>query len=138
MKCDWDHQPDGSVVCKRCGFKYGKPVHKMCHLPGEQTSSPAPRTYGPKDLLLEIALTLPTDANYRTLDEIKTLLEAHCQPCDLFTGYGCQDFALQGSACQRRQRFIRRLMIRMFGCEQWEKGGLARLGPADSNEPSVV
>lgn len=81
---------------------------------GDSNNQPPPRAF-----IEEIAPTLPADANHRTLDEIKTILETHCQPCELFTGHGCRDFELQGSACSQRKRFIRRLTLRMFGCERW-------------------
>ncbi len=129
MKCDWDHRLGGGVVCKRCKFEYPKLVHKICRLPGEQPLPPAPKLSGPEQLLQQIATTLPTDPDHRTLDEIKTLLEIHCQPCDQFTGFGCQDFDGQGSGCNQRQRFIRRLMLRMFGCERWQNG-LVSSGPS--------
>ncbi len=67
-------------------------------------------------LLKEIATTLPIDPEYRTPEEIKTLLEAHCQPCDQFTGNGCRDFDGQGTGCNQRNRFKARLMVRALAC----------------------
>jgi hypothetical protein len=115
--------------CEWCGLVAIIPTARWFHACSNTAESSKGIEYILGRLLEEIAATLPTDPDYRSLDEIKTLLETHCQPCDKFTGCGCRDFDGQGTGCNQRQRFIRRLQLRMFGCERWQNG-LASSGPS--------
>ncbi len=122
--CSYVPTDDGRVVCTRCHQPHRAAIPRLCITgPHEVTqvedTFPSPYAWGPEEFLRGNAATLPADPNHRTIEEIKTLVETHCQPCDTFTTFGCRDFDGQGTGCNQRNRFKNRLMVRALACERF-------------------
>ena len=115
MDCNWNANDDGSVVCKTCGFRYSKPVRRMCRPDGQPPQRPQPETDEQRkereeqkaEIKVEaekIGITAEHIGHYakalwrwikagrpvRSDEEVAAIYAEHCAPCDELVDGRCR------------------------------------------------
>ena len=91
--CRTERATNGSYYCTSCGFGRNKNITK----PFRRNCTRAPNNIATRrqHLLVELDSALAEhhdNPDYRTIEEITTILEAHCDNCEHFAGNACQTY----------------------------------------------
>ena len=106
----------GTFRCEACGWASSKRARRMCP---KRADRPLP-TFIQRVARFAAAAAKNALEGFpmRTENEIKAILESHCQPCPEFTGYECR---LCGCKTNDKRRLLNKLAMATEHCplEKW-------------------
>lgn len=112
MECELVH--DGAdFVCKLCGWRSKICARRNCPTKAGKPSNPPSLLERAVSFAAASARHALAGFPMRTEDQIKSILETHCQPCPEFTGRECR---LCGCKTNEKKRLLNKLAMATEHC----------------------